>query len=358
MNNKFFVSCGEMSGDLHLSYIIRAVKKADTGAEFFGMAGDKSASEGAVLIQHIKDNDIMGFAEAVKKYKYFKKKAGEFIEFIKKNNIKNVIFVDYGGFNLRFFKMLKKEITDIKTFYYIPPKVWAWGEKRIEKLKKLDEIIVIFPWEKEYYDKKNMNVSYFGNPFIDKYEFSDSYGEKVLLLPGSRRQEIVKMLPVMLELVKAEKDEKFILRLADESHLNYIPSDQADYPNMEISFSKLEDIRKELRMAVATSGTVTFEMALMGLPVIVGYKTSSLNVFIARNILKIAYISLTNIGAGKEVLPELIQNDFNIKNIKKKMNYIDNSKKAVVESLLESRVLMGEKGVTDRISQFILERAL
>ena len=127
---------------------------------------------------------------------------------------------------------------------------------------------------------------------------------------------------------------------------------------MEISFSKLEDIRKELRMAVATSGTVTFEMALMGLPVIVGYKTSSLNVFIARNILKIAYISLTNIGAGKEVLPELIQNDFNIKNIKKKMNYIDNSKKAVVESLLESRVLMGEKGVTDRISQFILERAL
>ena len=358
MNNKFFVSCGEMSGDLHLSYIIRAVKKADTGAEFFGMAGDKSASEGAVLIQHIKDNDIMGFAEAVKKYKYFKKKAGEYIEFIKKNDIKNVIFVDYGGFNLRFFEMLKKEITDIKTFYYIPPKVWAWGEKRIEKLKKLDEVIVIFPWEKEYYDKKNMNVAYFGNPFIDKYEFLDNYGEKILILPGSRKQEIIKMLPVMLDFVKAEKNEKFVLRLADESHLNYMPFNQADYPNMEISFSKLENIRKDLRMAVATSGTVTFEMALMGLPVIVGYKTSPLNVFIARNILKIAYISLTNIGAGKEVLPELIQNDFNIKNIEKKMNYIDNSKKAVVESLRESRDLMGEKGVTDRISQFILERAL
>ena len=166
------------------------------------------------------------------------------------------------------------------------------------------------------------------------------------------------MLPIMLELVKAKENEKFILRLADKSHMDYVPFNEDDYPNMEISFSKLEDIRKDLRMAVATSGTVTFEMALMGLPVIVGYKTSPLNVFIARNILKIAYISLTNIGAGKEVLPELIQNDFNIKNIEKKMNYIDNSKKAVLESLLESRNLMGGKGVTDRISQFILERAL
>ena len=358
MNNKFFVSCGEMSGDLHLSYIIKAVKKTDPDAEFFGMAGDKSASEGAVLVQHIKDNDIMGFAEAIKKYSYFKKKAGEYIEFIKKNDIKNVIFVDYGGFNLRFFEMLKKEMPEIRTFYYIPPKVWAWGEKRIEKLKKVDEVIVIFPWEKEYYDKKNMNVAYFGNPFIDKYEFSDNYGEKVLLLPGSRKQEIVKILPIMLELVKGRENEKFILRLADKSHMAYVPFNETDFPNMEISFSKLEDIRKDLKMAVATSGTVTFEMALMGLPVIVGYKTSPLNVFIAKNILKINYISLTNIGAGKEVLPELIQNDFNVKNIEKKMNYIDNSKKDVIESLRESRDLMGGKGVTDRISQFILERAL
>jgi lipid-A-disaccharide synthase len=358
MNNKFFVSCGEMSGDLHLSYIIKALKRLDSSAEFYGMAGDKSASEGAVLVQHIKDNDIMGFAEAVKKYKYFKQKAIEYIDFIRKNDIKNVIFVDYGGFNLRFFEMLKKEINDIRTFYYIPPKVWAWGEKRIEKLKKVDEVIVIFPWEKDYYDKKNMKVSYFGNPFIDKYEFTEEYGKKILLLPGSRKQEILKILPVMLDLVKEKKEEKFILRLADESHLGYFPFNREDYPNMEISFSKLEDIRKEFRMAVATSGTVTFEMALMGLPVIVGYITSSLNVFIARKILKITYISLTNIGAGKEVLPELIQKDFNVKNIEKKMNYIDNSKKTVLESLRESRNLMGEKGVTNRISQFILERAL
>lgn len=358
MNNKFFVSCGEMSGDLHLSYIIKGLKKLDSSMEFYGMAGDKSASEGAVLVQHIKDNDIMGFAEAVKKYRYFKKKAGEYIDFIKKNNIKNIIFVDYGGFNLRFFEMLKKEIKDIKTFYYIPPKVWAWGEKRIEKLRKVDEVIVIFPWEKEYFDKKNMNSSYFGNPFIDKYEFSEKYGEKILLLPGSRKQEISKMLPVMLDFVKKRKDEKFILRLADESHMSYVPFNSSEYPNLEISFLRLEDIRNDLRMAVATSGTVTFEMALMGLPVIVGYKTSPLNVFIARNILKIAYISLTNIGAGKEVLPELIQKDFNVENIEKKVDYIDNSKETVIESLRESRYLMGDKGVVNRISQFILERVL
>lgn len=358
MNKKFFVSCGEMSGDLHLSYIIKGIKRIDENTEFYGIVGDKSIKEGAVAVQHIKDNDIMGFTEALKKYRYFQKKAREYVEYIKINNIKNIIFVDYGGFNIRFFELLKKEINDIKTFYYIPPKVWAWGEKRIVKLKKIDEIIVIFPWEKEFYDSKNIRVNYFGNPFIDKYEFSDKYGEKILLLPGSRRQEIVKILPVMLDFAKRNKNENFILKLADETHISYIEFNEKDYPNLEISYLKLEDLRKEVKLAVATSGTVTFEMALMGLPVIVAYKTSPINVFIARNILKIKYISLTNIAMNQEILPELIQNDFTVENIEKNMNYIDNSKNNMLECLLECRRTMGEKGVVERIANFILERAL
>ena len=358
MNNKFFVSCGEMSGDHHLSYIIKGIKKIDSSSEFYGMVGDKSIAEGATVLQHIKDNDIMGFTEIIKKYKYFKNKAVEYIEFIKKNNIKNIIFVDYGGFNIRFFELLKKEISDIRTFYYIPPKVWAWGEKRIIKLEKVDEIIVIFPWEKEFYDKKGIRVSYFGNPFIDKYDFSDKYGEKILLLPGSRRQEITKILPVMLNFVKENKEENFILKLADESHITYVEFNKKEYPNLEISFGTLQELRKFSRLAIATSGTVTFETALMGLPVIVGYKTSFINEFIAKKILKIQYISLTNIGMKREVLPELLQKNFNPNKMKEKVNFIDNSKNDVVKLLAESRNTMGQKGVIEQISEFILERAL
>ncbi|MBP9478555.1 MAG: lipid-A-disaccharide synthase [Sebaldella sp.] len=358
MNNKFFVSCGEMSGDLHLSYIINGMKKIDTKAEFYGVVGDKSIAEGAVALQHIKDNDIMGFTEIIKKYKYFKNKAVEYVEFIKKHNIKNIIFIDYGGFNIRFFELIKKETSDIRTFYYIPPKVWAWGEKRIEKLEKVDEIIVIFPWEKEFYDKKGVKANYFGNPFIDKYDFSEKFGKKILLLPGSRRQEIIKILPIMLDFVKENKNENFILKLADESHITYVEFDENEYSNLEISYDTLKNLREYSRLAIATSGTVTFETALMGLPVIVGYKTSFINEFIAKKILHIKYISLTNIGMKMEILPELLQKDFNTDKIKEKVNLIDNSKDSVIQLLLDSRNSMGKKGVIEQISKFILERAL
>ncbi|MFZ1247487.1 MAG: lipid-A-disaccharide synthase, partial [Leptotrichiaceae bacterium] len=171
-NKKVFVSCGEMSGDLHLSYIIEEIKLKSNDIEFHGVVGDKSIAAGAIAVQHIKDNDIMGFYEVIKKIKYFKDKINQYIDYIVANDIKTVIFVDYGGFNLKFFEILKKKVPDIYTIYYIPPKVWAWGKRRIEKLKKFDEVIVIFPFEKEYFDKEKMNVKYFGNPFVDKYIFS------------------------------------------------------------------------------------------------------------------------------------------------------------------------------------------
>jgi len=203
-----------MSGDLHASYIVEEMRKKDENVEFFGVVGDKSIEAGVKTVNHIKNNDVMGFVEALKKYGYFNEKAHEYLEFIKKNGIETVIFVDFGGFNLKFFELLKKkilekELQNLRMIYYIPPKVWAWGKKRIEKLKKFDDVIVIFPFEKAYYDdtlkkdkSKGLKVEYFGNPFVDKYEFSDKLGEKILLLPGSRRQEIEKFLPVIIEVIK------------------------------------------------------------------------------------------------------------------------------------------------------------
>ena len=373
---KIFISCGEMSGDLHASYIVEEMRKKNKNTEFFGVVGDKSIKAGVKAINHIKNNDIMGFVEALKKYRYFTKKAGEYLEFIRKNGIETVIFVDFGGFNLKFFELLKKKIQekklqDLKMIYYIPPKVWAWGKKRIKKLKKFDDVIVIFPFEKEYYDNglkkdgsKGLKVEYFGNPFVDKYEFSDKLGEKILLLPGSRRQEIEKFLPVIIEVIKNErvKNEKFLMKLASKEHLKYIESFEKEHkiniskiPNLEITFDEIKKIRKDCKFAIATSGTVTFEISLMGLPVIVVYKTSRINAFIARNIVKIKYITLTNLNANKEIFKELLQEDFSVEKLLEEIEIMEKNKEKIVLELKNERKKLGNSGVLEKIANYLLK---
>ena len=359
---KIFVSCGEMSGDLHLSYIIEEMKKQDPNLEFYGVVGDNSINAGAIKINHIKDNDIMGFVEALKKYKYFKQKAEEYLDYIRENDIKTVIFVDFGGFNLRFFELIKKNLPDVRTIYYIPPKVWAWGKKRIKKLMKFDDVIVIFPFEKEYFDSKQketgMEVKYFGNPLVDKYVFSNKLGNKILLLPGSRRQEITKFFPEIIKLVKSEemKNEKFIVKFADKSHLKYIEEiDLSKIENLEISFDSISELRDRCKYAIATSGTVTFEVSLTGLPVIVVYKTSSINAFIARKILKIKYISLTNLNAKEEVFSELLQEDFTVEKLLEECKKMEKNKEKTVVRLEKEREKLGNSGVLPKVAEYLIK---
>ena len=355
-NKKVFVSCGEMSGDLHLSYIINEIKLKSNEIEFHGVVGDKSIEAGAIKVDHIKDNDIMGFYEVIKKIKYFKNKINQHIDYIVSNNIKTVIFIDYGGFNLKFFEILKQRVPDIYAIYYIPPKVWAWGKRRIEKLKKFDDVIVIFPFEKEYFDKKDMTVKYFGNPFVDKYTFSNELGKKILLLPGSRKQEIKSAIPIFLELVKDTPKEKFILKFATIDHKQYLSEEWLKLDNLIISLDSFDKMRNQLKYGVSTSGTVTFELALMGLPQIVVYKTSKINAFIARRIVKITHISLTNLCAKKEIFPELLQENFTSKNIQIQMKELDTKKEKIVSMLNEEREKLGTNGVIEKIAIYLLER--
>lgn len=373
-NRKIFISCGEMSGDLHASYIVEEMKKKEN-LEFYGVVGDKSIAAGVKAINHIKNNDVMGFVEAIKKYRYFKEKAKEYINFMKKEKIKTVIFVDFGGFNLKFFDLVKKELPDVKMIYYIPPKVWTWGKSRIKKLKNFDDVIVIFPFEKKYFDKtienfginskKSLKVQYFGNPFVDKYKFSEHLGEKILLLPGSRKQEIEKYLPVIYEVLinPKVKNEKFIMKLADKSHIKYIDEMDKKFnmnfrslKNLEISFEKVENFRDECKYCIATSGTVTFEMALMGLPVIVVYKTSKINAFIARKIVKIKYITLTNLNAKKEIFKELLQEDFSSQKILDEMETMEKNKEKIVQNLKLEKEKFGNCGVLKRISEYLISK--
>lgn len=353
---KFFVSTGEVSGDLHLSYLVEAIKRKYKDVKFYGVAGNHSRKVGVEVIQDIDELAIMGFTEVLKKYSFLKKKANEYIDFIKKENIKKVILVDYGGFNLKFLELLKKEIKDIEVFYYIPPKLWIWGEKRIKKLIKADHIMVIFPWEVEFYKKHGVDAIYYGNPFVDKYVVEDRKEEYILLLPGSRKQEITSLLPIMLEIVKNNSDKKFLLKLSSRDHLKWITENLSDYTNLTLEFEKkLSECVKNSKVAIAASGTVTLELALMGLPTIVVYKTGFINAFIAKYILKIGFVSLPNLTLNKEVFPELLQGRCNLKEIEKALEDIEKNREEMKKNIQEVRERLSGNNVVESYGDFLVK---
>ncbi len=352
---KIFVSTGEVSGDLHLSYLVKNMSKIDNSVEFYGVAGDHSREAGVNVIQDIKELAVMGFVEGLKKYSFLKKKAVEYLEFIKKNQIKKVILVDYGGFNLAFLKLLKKEVPNVEVYFYIPPKLWVWGEKRIKTLKLADHILVIFPWEVDFYKKHGVDAVYYGNPFSEKYSLIEERGDKILLLPGSRKQEIKSLLPVMLEVVKSKPEKTFILKLHSEKSFEWIEEDLLKYPNLLIETNKkLEDAVKESEVAIAASGTVTLELSLMGIPTIVLYKTSAINAFIARHILKLGLVSLPNLTLNKEVYPELLQERCTSKEIIFYLNLIKSKEDKINREIKEIREKLSGKDVVKNYGEYIL----
>lgn len=353
---KIFVSTGEVSGDLHLSYLVKKAKEENPKVEFVGVAGRHSESVGVEVIQDINELAVMGFAEAIKKYSFLKNKANEYLEFIKKENIKKVIMVDYGGFNLKFLELLKKEIKDIEVFYYIPPKLWIWGEKRIKKLRLADHIMVIFPWEVDFYKKHNIDAVYFGNPFVEKYIPVKEKGENILLLPGSRKQEIQSLLPEMLKVVKGNEGKHYLLKLSSKEHLKWIEEDLSAYKNLKVNYDlSLKEAVEKSCIAIAASGTVTLELALLGLPTIVVYKTSFLNYFIAKYILKVGYISLPNLTLNEEVFPELIQKKCNGNEIEIKMKEILSNLEVVNKNIERIREKLSGDDITKRYAEFLLK---
>lgn len=353
---KIFVSTGEVSGDLHLSYLVREARELDRDVEFYGIAGKHSKSAGVNIIQDIDELAIMGFTEAIKKYSYLKKKAEEYLDFIKKENIKKVIMVDYGGFNLKFLELLKKNIEDIEVFYYIPPKLWIWGEKRIDKLKLADHIMVIFPWEVDFYKKHNVDAIYYGNPFTERYKELKREGDKVLLLPGSRKQEIKSLIPDFIDLVKKNPKEKYLLKLSSKDHLKWIDEDISKLSNLEICYDiSLNSSVKESKIAIAASGTVTLELALLGIPTIVVYKTNFINYFIAKYILKVGFVSLPNLTLNEEVFPELLQKRCNSVEIEKSMKTILENIDSVQEKIQRIREKLSGVDITKRYAEFLLK---
>ncbi len=327
---KYYVIAGEASGDLHGSNLIKELKKVDSAAVIRCWGGDKMQAAGGDLVMHYRDLAFMGFWEVIKNIFTILRNLKFCKNDIEQFNPDTLILIDYPGFNLRIAKWAKKK--RFKIIYYISPQVWAWKENRVKMMKEcIDKMLVILPFEKDYFKNKwNWNVEYVGHPLVEVAESfklqAASYGLNkkpvIALLPGSRKQEILKKLPVMLEVAKEFPSYQFIVAKApgaDESFYNELLK---DYSNVSSVSGQTYDLLMKAKAALVTSGTATLEAALFGVPEVVCYKGSFLSYQIGKRLVKVKFISLVNLIMDRLVVKELIQQDLNRENLKKELSLI------------------------------------
>jgi lipid-A-disaccharide synthase len=336
---RYYIIAGEASGDLHGSNLIKELQKLDTGAVFRCWGGDLMQQAGAALVKHYRDLAFMGFVEVAKNLPAIFRNIKFCKDDIRQFKPDAIIFIDYPGFNLRIAKWAKQE--NFKTIYYISPQVWAWKESRVKLIKKcIDKMLVILPFEKEFYKKWDFEVEYVGHPLVQvveefkaaKRETSDgslqtlAVGHQssgiVALLPGSRKQEILKKLPVMLEAGKSFPGYSFVVAQAPGQEDSFYKDLLKEYPNVSTVNNQTYSLLSKASAACVTSGTATLETALFGVPEVVCYKGSSVSYQIAKRLIKVKFISLVNLIMDKLVVKELIQDQFNIENLKKELNNI------------------------------------
>jgi len=325
---KYYIIAGEASGDLHGSNLIKEINKLDSEADTRCWGGDKMQATGATLVRHYKDLAFMGFAEVIKNLPVILKNFRFCKEDIWAFNPDAVILIDYPGFNLRMAKWTKQN--GFKTIFYISPQVWAWKESRVKAIKKyVDKMIVILPFEKQFYKTWNYDVEYVGHPLAEVIEnfkaANPGIGQSsniIALLPGSRRQEIATKLPLMLEASKNFADYSFIVAKAPSVEDEFYERFLSAYSNVKVVANDTYSLLMKARAALVTSGTATLETALFGVPEIVCYKAGTISYQIARRLVKLKYICLVNLIMNKEVVKELIQDELTPQNITRELKQI------------------------------------
>lgn len=365
---KIFIIAGEASGDLHGANLMSALKSQDDelSIEFWG--GDRMVNEGGTIRKHVSELAFMGFWEVFTNLKTilsnFKLCKAQIEEF----NPDVLVLIDYPGFNLRMAEWAKSK--GIKTFYYVSPQVWAWKQKRVFKIKKVvDHMCVILPFEQDFYKKFNYDVEYVGHPLLDEIErwkkekkedFRSKYNldERPILavLPGSRKQEISRKLPVMLEALKGLESHQIVVAGAPNFNKDfYLPFMNHD---QKIVFGATYPLLNVSDLAVVTSGTATLETALFNVPEVVCYKGSELSYQIAKRLVNIEFISLVNLIEGKEIVKELIQSDCTSGKIREELDKIINNDKyrsSMLNSYQQMRELLGGGGASQKVAQSLLK---
>ena len=364
---KYYIIAGEASGDLHAANMMKALKKTDSKAEFRFWGGDMMQNVDGKLVKHYKELAFMGFFEVILNLTTILKNLSFCKADIKSYQPDCLIFVDYPGFNLRIAKWAKKE--GFKTHYYISPQIWAWKESRIDAIKRdIDKMYVILPFEKDFYETKHgMPVEFVGHPLIDAIAnrntvdegwFRQTHGlnEKpiIALLPGSRKQEINKMLSQMLSVVKTFSDYQFVIAGApSQDPLFY--SSFIENKNVFFVENATYDLLSMSHAALVTSGTATLETALFKVPEVVCYKTSWISYEIGKRLVKLKYISLVNLILDKEVVTELIQASFNSKRLTKELSSILNGGKREEQFVAyhELEAKLGGPGASQKVAELI-----
>lgn len=327
---KYYVISGEASGDLHGSNLIKQLKKRDDQADIRAWGGDLMKQQGAVIVKHYKDLAFMGFVEVLLNLRTILKNLKFCKQDILSFNPDVLILIDYPGFNIKIAEWAKRQ--NIKVIYYISPQVWAWKEKRVKTIKEcVDKMLVILPFEKDYYKKFDYKVEYVGHPLVEVVEeFKNARhqplavpGEKIIaLLPGSRKQEINKKLPIMLEVSKAFPGYRFIVaRAPGQEDLFYEPF-MSPYNNVSAVSGQTYNLLNQSSAALVTSGTATLETALFGVPQVVCYKGNPVSYSIAKRVIKVKYISLVNLIMDKPVVKELIQHELTAENCVKELKQL------------------------------------
>ncbi len=356
---KYYIIAGEASGDLHGSNLIKEIKKLDPIADIRCWGGDLMEQAGVRLVKHYRDLAFMGFLEVVKNIRTIFKNLSFCKEDIKSYKPDVLVLIDYPGFNLRIAEWARKK--GIRIVYYISPQVWAWKESRVKQIRKnVNKMLVILPFEKEFYKKWNYEVEYVGHPLVDVVDQAEKetnltpetlsiLNEKniIALLPGSRAQEVAKKLPVMLEATRMFPNYRFIIAKASSLDDAFYEKFTSNYANVRSIRNKTYSLLQQSKAAVVTSGTATLETALFGVPQVVCYKGSNISYQIARRLIKVKYISLVNLIMDKEVVKELIQEEMTAANIAGELTSIlkdTDTHTRIINDYSQLRKLLSEGG--------------
>lgn len=363
---KYYIIAGEASGDLHGSNLMKAIKEKDTQADFRFWGGDLMHAVGGKMVKHYKELAFMGFFEVVANLRTILKNIKLAKEDIRNFQPDVLILVDYPGFNLRIAEFAKK--TGIRVVYYISPQLWAWKEGRVELIKKyVDQMLVILPFEQDFYQKHQYKAEFVGHPLLDaisdlpsiegdqfKKEHHLNEKEIIALLPGSRKQEVEKMLQVMLSVMPYFKDYQFVIAGAPSLPKSFYEK----FVTTDVHFvsNKTYDLLRCSKAALVTSGTATLETALLNVPEVVCYKGHRISYEIGKRLIKnIKYISLVNLIMDREVVKELIQDELTTDNLVQELSKVLGSNRSrILTNYAELREKLGNKGASEKAAEIIV----
>lgn len=364
---KYYLIAGEASGDLHGSNLIRHIRKLDQQAEVRAYGGDRMADAGATIVKHVSELAVMGFREVISKLRRVLGNLRLAKEDIRQFQPDVLVLIDYPGFNIRLAEWAKAQ--GLKVVYYISPQVWAWKESRVKKLKRYtDRLIVILPFEVEFFRKHGLEVDFVGHPLLEvmdefhpQQDFRQQYGlgegPVVALLPGSRRQEISSMLPVMLETSRSFKNVQFAIagapNVEDAFYQELMKGQQ-----VPVIHNQTYDLLSVSKAAIVTSGTATLEVALLNVPEIVCYRTARFTYWLAKKLVKIRFISIVNIILDREVVHEFIQDDLNPELLRLELDALlenEQYRQEMLASFKELRQKLGGPGASGKAAKIVVE---